>query len=220
MDLKEQIERFQAQARLQMPPEVQRAIAETTERFLSTDPARASLREGDRIPTFRLPNQRGEMVSAVELLARGPMVLTFYRGGWCPYCNLELKALHDALPQIREEGGHLVAVSPQRPAKTESMVANLSLLDFEVLSDVGNRVSRQFGLVFALDEALRPVYRQFGFDLEEYNGDASWELPIPATYVADPDGRIRYAFVDPDYTRRAEPATVLAALRGRSAAAA
>lgn len=116
------------------------------------------------------------------------------------------------LPEIKSLGASLVAISPQLPEKSMS-TAKKNSLTFEVLSDVGNRVAREFGLVFTLPERLRPIYQNFGVDLPSSNGDDSFELPIPATYVIDVDGTILHAFVDTDYTKRLEPAEVVEALK-------
>jgi peroxiredoxin len=136
------------------------------------------------------------------------VLLTFYRGDWCPYCTLQLRAYQAILPQIRELGAGLVAISPQTPDNSLS-TAEKKGLTFPVLSDAGNEVARQYGLVFSLSETLRTV----SADLTSYNGDDSWELPMPGTFVIAPDGTVRLAFVDADWTRRLEPAAILDTLR-------
>ena len=139
------------------------------------------------------------------------MVLAFYRGHWCPYCNVALRALQQALPQFRGAGARLMAISPETPDHSMSLIERQKL-EYDVLSDAGNRVARDFGLAFKLPESVRPVYERLGITLPAFNGDESFELPVPATYVIDRDGRIRWAHVDADYTKRAEPAQILAAL--------
>ena len=136
--------------------------------------------------------------------------MSFYRGGWCPFCNLELWALQKILPEIERLGASLVAVSPELPDASLNTLEK-HRLQFQVLSDRGNQVARQFGLVFTLPQELRPVYEQFGIDIPPHNGDQSFELPLPATYVIASDGTIRYAFVNSDYTQRAEPSDIIAA---------
>ena len=135
------------------------------------------------------------------------MVLTFYRGEWCPYCNLQLRAYQAILPQVQELGASLVAVLPQIPDHSLS-TAEKKDLRFPVLSDSGNVVARRYGLVFAVSERLR----QAGAHLPTYNGDASWELPMPGTFVIAPDGVVRLAFVDADWTKRLEPMEILETL--------
>lgn len=159
-----------------------------------------------------MPNATGQIVSLAEVLTRGPVVLSFYRGGWCPYCNLELQALQRHLPEIREMGASLLAVSPQTPDNSLS-TAEKHQLQFDVLSDQGDQVARTYGLVFTVPPELHSIYRQWGIDIPAWNGDESWELPLPATYVIDRGGIIRSAFVNLDYTQRMEPADILRELR-------
>ena len=169
------------------------------------------LGEGDAAPDFTLPDATGKPVHLADLLASGPVVLAFYRGGWCPYCTLELRALQAALPEIESAGARLVAVSPQTPDASLS-TAEKDSLSFDVLSDAGGDVADRYGLRWTLPDDLRAVYGQFGLDLETANGDDTFTLPVPATYVVATDGTIRFAVADPDYTTRAEPADVVAAL--------
>lgn len=138
-------------------------------------------------------------------------MVSFYRGGWCPYCNLELRALQAVLPQIRAHGAQLVAISPERPDESFS-TAERNALAFPVLSDTGSRVARDWGIAFDLAEELRPVYARLGHALPDRNGGDDWVLPIPATFVLSPDGTVRLAFVDTDYRNRLEPQAVLRAL--------
>jgi peroxiredoxin len=168
----------------------------------------SGLHEGAPAPDFTLPNVDGRSVTLSALLAQGPVVLTFYRGEWCPYCNLQLRAYQAILPQIRELGATLVAVSPQTPDHSLTS-AEQKGLTFSVLSDAGNAIARRYGLVYSLSQTLRAV----SADLPAYNGDDSWELPMPGTFVIAPDGAVRLAFVDADWTRRLEPAAILEALR-------
>lgn len=173
--------------------------------------AGTALQVGDRAPDFELPNATGGTVRLSERLAEGPVVLTFYRGAWCPYCNTQLRDYQEALDRIRAAGASLVAVSPQTPDGSMSMQQKNDLR-FAVLSDVGNEVSRAYGLVFQVDRATRERYQAVGIELDSINGTGAWELPVPATYVVHPDGTIAYAFVEADYTRRASARQVLDAL--------
>ena len=163
-------------------------------------------------PDFALPDALGATVRLAELLTRGPVALVFYRGEWCPYCNLALRAYQASLPEIERLGATLVAISPQTPDNSLTTVEKKGLT-FPVLSDVGNRVARQYGLVFAIGEAARPVYAAIGADLPAFNGDASWELPMPGVFVIAPDGTVRFVAVEADFTRRPDPGTILTALR-------
>ena len=184
------------------------------------DAVGTALAVGDRAPDFELPDIDGGTVRLTDLLAQGPVVLTFYRGAWCPYCNTSLQGFQAELGDVLDAGGYLVAVSPQAEVGSQEMAAS-NALSFPVLSDVGNRVSRDYGLVFKVDDRTRAQYQAVGIDLPAVNGTDSlagpgrgaWELPVPATYVIDTDGVIRAAFVEADYTRRADPRDVIAALR-------
>ena len=209
--LNEQIRETLRQRRAQAPKEVLKVLQRASDQLAQSNLGSRFLKEGDLAPDFTLPNARTVSVRLGDLLRRGPVVVSFYRGAWCPYCNLELRALQAALPQIRSLGAALVAISPQTPDHSLS-TAEKNALEFEVLSDVGNRVAREYGLVFTVPQELRPVYQTWGIDLPKHNGDTSFELPVPATYIVGADRIIRLAFADLDYTRRLEPATIIAAL--------
>ena len=140
------------------------------------------------------------------------MVLAFYRGAWCPYCNVHLSALQGRVDEIKQLGGQLVAVSPQTPDRSHSVVEK-NRLQFPVLSDMGNHVARALGLVFEFSNELRAAYKGFGVDLGDFNGDDSWTLPVPGTFIINQDGTIAKVWTDVDYRRRAEPDDVVNALR-------
>ncbi len=200
------------QARARLPQESLAVMDKATSTLAASGITDTSLPVGAAAPDFTLPGVNGEQVSLAKLLTDGPVVLAFYRGGWCPYCNLELRALQAALPDITAAGATLVAISPQLPDNSLSTAEKLELA-FPVLSDVGNVVAREYGLVFSLPEDLRSVYDGFGIDLPAANGDQTFELPVPATFVIDRDGSVAWRFVDPDYTHRGDPADVIAALK-------
>jgi peroxiredoxin len=171
-----------------------------------------ALAAGDRAPQFALPNARGRLVDLAELLAAGPVVLTFYRGAWCPYCNTQLRGLQQALPEIESLGAVLVAVSPQVPDGSHELI-DAHEITFEVLSDAKSRIASDYGIAFALAAADRRLLLEVGTDLATTNDDESWVLPAPATFVIAGGGTIRYVRVDPDYTNRVEPAEIIDALR-------
>jgi len=212
MNLKESIDDFRAQAIPQIPDDIIGLMQAAGEALTATGLAGRALGTGDPAAAFTLPNANGEPVSLGTLLQRGPVVISFYRGGWCPYCNLEFRALQEVQGEIESLGASLVAISPQLPDQSLTTVEK-NELSFEVLSDVGSKVSDAYGLTFSLDEALRPVYRKWGADVPALNGDPDWKLPLPATYVVDTNGCIAHCFVDEDYTQRMEPAEILEALR-------
>ncbi len=212
MNLQDQITEFQKEFLKDVPDEVLKIILQATEKLAQSGIKNNSLKVGDKAPSFSLPGVNGKPVSSIQLLEKGPLILNFYRGGWCPYCNLELKAYQEILPEIKGLGAQLVAISPNMPDKSLSTIEKNSLT-FKVLSDVGNKVTRKFGLLFTLDDNLRPIYKQFGINITEDNGDDSYELPFPATYVVNYDGTIVLAFVDADYTKRLDPMEVLKTLK-------
>jgi peroxiredoxin len=171
-----------------------------------------ALKVGDAMPPFVLPNAEGRLVASDELLAKGPLVISFYRGDWCPYCRAMLAALQAALPRIAATGGRLVALTPDsggRPLANKRR----QRLTFEVLSDTDYAVGLQFGVVFQVPEAYRRRLAAEGINLPERHGSGGWLIPMPASFVADRGGIIRYAFVDGDFTRRAEPEAIVAVLR-------
>ena len=196
-----------------VPQDTQTVMQQATADLGASGILDQTLKVGETIPDFALPNATGQTVNIRDLLAQGPVVIAFYRGGWCPYCNLELKALQNALASIQETGATLVAISPETPDNSLT-TQEKNALTCPVLSDVANQVAQQFGLVFKLPMTLRPIYAGFGIDLVAYNGNDQFELPIPATYVVQPNGEIVYAFADIDYTKRAEPRDVVNALQG------
>ncbi len=159
---------------------------------------------GEQAPNFNLINVHGQTVSLDELRAAGPVVLIWYRGGWCPYCNIQLQAMQDALPAIKAAGGQVVAISPELPDNSLT-TAQKDSLEFVVLSDPGNEAARKFGIVYTLPEEVKNLFLEGGLNLAEWNGEDAWELPLSATYIIDADGTIRYAYLDPDYKKRAEP---------------
>ena len=165
----------------------------------------------DQFLDFSLPNATGKTIQLSEVLAEGPVVLTWYRGGWCPYCNLQLRALQQSLPEINAQGAQLIALTPELPDNSLN-TQEKNELTFEVLTDQDNAVAREYGLVFKLTPEVS-VYYKDAFDLEVYNGNTSDELPLAATYVIGQDGTIQYAFLSADYRERAEPADLIKALK-------
>ena len=210
--LQQQIEVFLAQTAEQLPPELMTSFYKSIETLVQTDIAKQSLKVGAKAPDFTLPDVFGKQVTLSELLQRGPVVVTFYRGEWCPFCNLMLHAYQNILPQIQALGASLVAISPQTPDHSLSTLEKKELT-FTVLSDVGNTVARQYKLVFALQEQFRALYTSIGSDVPTFDGDNSWELPMPGTFIIDQESVIRLAFVHEDHTRRLEPAALLDSLR-------
>jgi peroxiredoxin len=218
MSLKQQLAEYRAGWFKRVPAERQ-AIMERHIAGLRDGFAKSALKTGDRAPAIVLGDARGDTVDVGALLKNGPVIVSFYRGGWCPYCNFELRAFQQILPQIEAAGAALVAISPEKPDDTLS-TAEKNALSFEVLSDVGQKVGRAFGLVYDFSDELKSAYKEFGIDIPGKNGAEDWALPISATYVIDRDGTIIYAYTDADYRDRAEPADILEVLKKKTAAAA
>lgn len=183
-------------------------MSEATESLRQSGIIKSALKKGEQIPKFELPDAKGNKVAIADLLKKGPVVISFYRGGWCLYCNLNLHYLQKELPAIEKAGASLVAISPQTPDQSLT-TAEKDELSFTVLSDKGNQVAKQFGLVFTLPEKLQKLYKTFGTNLEAYNGDDSNQLPLAATYIVNSKGEVVERFVDVDYKNRMDPKIIV-----------
>ncbi|CAI8714256.1 Peroxiredoxin [Pseudomonas sp. IT-P253] len=218
MTLQAQLDAFKADFKAGKPPynapaEIHPIMERATAELIASGAANKALKVGDKAPLFTLKDPDGHPVSSADLLAKGPLVLTFYRGVWCPYCNMELQALQAFLPTLLDAGANLVAISPQIAANSRKSVRTNGL-QFPILSDTHNDVADAFGLRFELPDYLIELYKNLRNDLPTFNDDPSWTLPMPARYVIGQDGVIRYAEVNPDYTQRPEPEAMLDAIRG------
>lgn len=185
--------------------------SEGIEAVINSNIDKTAKQVGDMAPEFALNNALNKSVSLKEYLAKGSVVLTWYRGGWCPYCNLTLQQLQEEVPNFTTHGANLIALTPELPDKSIS-TAEKNSLGFEVLSDVGNKVAREYGLVFKLTAEVAKNYKD-KFNLPKYNGDDSAELPMAATYVINEQGEIVHAFLDADYRNRQEPAEITLILK-------
>lgn len=195
-----------------VPPKIIETMRRATAELIASGAAGRALKAGDKAPAFTLKDPDGQPVSSADLLAKGPLVVSFYRGVWCPYCNMELQALQTALPEFQKLGASLVAISPQTAVNSRKSVRQ-NALGFPILSDTHNDAAAAFGIRFALPDYLVDLYKSLKNDLPAFNGDPSWTLPMPARYVIGQDRTILYAEVNPDYTRRPEPEDMLPALR-------
>ncbi|WP_082050935.1 peroxiredoxin-like family protein [Neotamlana sedimentorum] len=166
---------------------------------------------GDIAPSFSLKNAVGQTVNLKDYLAKGPVVLVWYRGGWCPYCNINLQYLQQELPKFKAAGANLIALTPELPDQSIN-TSDKHNLEFEVLSDVGNEIAKAYGVVFKLTAEVAEIYNK-KFDLNTHNGDTTNELPLAATYIINTNGKIEYAFLDADYRNRAEPSEITAFLK-------
>ncbi|KAB8334858.1 AhpC/TSA family protein [Scytonema tolypothrichoides VB-61278] len=212
MNLAQELTNLRIQAQTHLSADKLTAINQATEELRQSGIVNRSLKVGDRVENFALPNAVGNTIELKQLLAIGAVVTSFYRGTWCRFCNQELRALQEVLPEIQAQSASLIAISPQTPDNSLLTSQNNSLT-FEVLSDVGNHVAHKFGIVYQLPESMRSVLQDFGVDLPAYNGNKTFELPIPATYVIAPNGKVAYAKVEPDFTKRLEPTEIVTALQ-------
>jgi peroxiredoxin len=194
-----------------VPAERLAVVDLAAEELIHSGLANRALKAGDLAPNFELPDGDGMLWRLDDLLSNGPLAIVFYRGRWCAYCNAQLNAVQEIHPQIAEAGASLVAISPQTQ-KHSYMTRDMHKLRFPVLSDQGNQVARKFGLVYRLSPELQAMYESIMTKLPGYNGDQSWELPLAATYVVQPDGRILWARVDADWRKRPEPEEILKVL--------
>ncbi|MBJ7899156.1 MAG: redoxin domain-containing protein [Cyanobacteria bacterium RI_101] len=212
MSLQIQLRQFHQEFLAKSPPAtlaiLETAAAELRERFAQ----RPSLRPGDLAPDFMLVSAEGTLVSLSEQVEKGPLILSFFRGGWCPYCLLELRAYQGIWPEIQALGAFLLAVSPQTLTISRAM-AERNGLGYPLLSDLGCQTAQDYGLAFVVPDAVRALYYAWGHPLPDYNGSEDWLLPIPATFILDRRRRIVEAFIEPDFSRRYEPETALARLR-------
>jgi peroxiredoxin len=217
MSLQATLDAFKADFRSGKPPynapsDIHPIMERATAELIASGQATRAAKAGDKAHTFSLRDGHGHWVSSQELLAKGPLVVSFYRGVWCPYCNFELQALEAALPMIQAAGANLVVISPQLAVSSQKS-ERVNHLSFPILSDPNNFVAASFGLRFALPNYLVDLYKRRKVDLPAFNGDDSWTLPMPARYVIAPDRTIVYAEVNPDYTQRPEPEDLLPVLR-------
>jgi peroxiredoxin len=211
MSLSEQLRARLNANKERLPADVLAVMDRATRDLEASGQARRAVAVGDQAPGFALPGATGATVHLDALLQQGPVVVSFYRGGWCPYCNLELNALQQHVAEFQAHGARLVAISPQVPDESLA-TAERNGLTFAVLSDVGAEVAEAYGLAFDLPDDLAVIYEGFGIELERVNGGHARTLPVPATYVIDRAGVVRWAHVNSDYTQRAEPADIVKAL--------
>jgi peroxiredoxin len=211
MNLRDDLQRIYEEGRAQRPAAETEVMDRAAQELFDAGQAERATNVGDIAPGFSLPNATGGTVTLNDLLRDGPVVLSFYRGSWCPYCNLELRTLQANIGEFEARGARLVAISPQIPDESLSVTEKHNLT-FDVLSDVGTTVARDYGLSFGIPAELAAIYESRGHDLLRTNGGRDRTLVIPASYVVGQDGVISWAFVNSDHTKRAEPSDMIAAL--------
>jgi len=208
LSLRQQLEELTSKLRTLVPADRLSVVDQAIEELKSSGIAERVLKPREKAPALELPDGDGQLWRSEDLLRNGPMVIVFYRGRWCAYCNTQLVALQEIHKQIAAAGASLVAISPQTQ-KHSYMTRDMHHLRFPVLSDAGNQLARKFGLVYRLSRELQAMYESIFTRLPGYNGDQSWELPLPATYIIQPDETIGYVRVDADWRQRPEPEETL-----------
>ena len=191
-----------------VPAEIQSIHARVVAELKDSGMVDRALQSGMPAPEFELSDHNRRPVRSLDLLQQGPLVIAFFRGRWCPFCVGQMEATNAIHPKLQEAGASLVAISPQNVHQS-FLMADQHHLQFPLLSDAGNTIAKKFGLVYRVPEYQQEIYQRAFVNLPFVNGDSSWELPIPATYVLDREGRILYAGANPDYTERPEPAEIL-----------
>ncbi len=213
MDLKKPLVEIMSAIKAATPAWFGRENDRLVQGLIDAGAADGALKADDRMPEFLLPNAEGQLVSSAQLVAYGPLVLSFYRGVWCPYCSQELNALADAAPHLQSAGATVVAITPEIGGVALKTKKERNL-KFEVLCDVDNGVAMEFGLMFRIPEDIQRSYLKFNVNMPRIYGNDGWMIPIPATYVIGQDGVIVYAYVNPDYRERCDPENLVGIVAG------
>ena len=208
----EELKNLESKSSGQTPKEILEAGRKGNEELQASGILKTALNVGGKMPVFSLKDAAGKTVNSVELLKEGNLVIVFYRGAWCPFCNLYLRGLQRHLPQIKANGGNLVAISGENPDNSLT-VEQKNDLEFRVLSDPNFDTARKFGIVYKVPKPINDVVLSYGLDFKEYYKTEESELPLSATYVVKQNGEIVYAFLEPDYKKRAEPEKIIEVLQ-------
>jgi peroxiredoxin len=211
VNLQLELYKFQREFRKKFPSEKVAILQEATQNLARDFQNRRILRVEDKALDFVLSNTRGQSICLSEQLNQGAVLLNFYFGHWCPYCNLELRAYQGLLAKIQALGSSVLGISPQTPNASKK-TALKNAITFDLLSDNNCRIAHDYGLIFELPDSLRPLYTELGHALPDYNGTDDWLLPIPATFIIDRRGHIALAYLNVDYTQRYEPTDAIAIL--------
>ncbi len=171
-----------------------------------------AIKKGDKAPDFELKNATGKKIELSNLLKKGPVVIIWYRGGWCPYCNIQLHDIQKYLPEIKSLNATLVAITPETPDNSINMLEKHKL-QFEVLSDIDNKVAHKYKIVYKLSAPLLKEFKKFKIDVAKHNGNNKNELPLAVTYIINTDGIVSYSFINEDYKKRAEPSELISVLK-------
>lgn len=205
MNFQQRLQSLQDKIEANVPADFLKVMHRATDDLKASGIQDRVLKVGQTMPSFELLNQDKNVVKSQELLAKGPLVVTFYRGVWCPYCNADLANLKKYVPEIEATGAQLVTISPEQPQFLKQII-DTQKLNFDILHDTNNDLAAAFGLKFALPEDLKAIYRDgFKVDLEAQQGNNEWALPVPARFLVSQAGVIQYAESEPDYRRRPDP---------------
>jgi len=202
MNLKEELQAFAQQMSEQAPQEVLDIMGAEIGKLAESGIVESALQVGDKAPDFELQNSKGNSMNLNSLVNNGNTIVSFARGNWCPFCNIEFKHLQQTVNEIKEAGANLVVISPQLPERSAQLISDNGL-DYPILYDKGNEVAKKFGISFTMAESLRPIHKAFKMDIPAHNGDDSFELPIPATYVINSNKEIIFASLSPNWMERA-----------------
>jgi peroxiredoxin len=211
VNLQLELHKFQREFWAKFSPEKAAIVQGATQALAKEFQNRRTLRIDDEAPDFVLQNTSGKQISLSEQLTQGAVLLSFYFGGWCPYCNLELRAYQELLPKIKALGASVLAISPQTIDASRRTALN-NALSFDILSDSGCQVARDYGVVFEIPNPLKLLYTELGHALPDYNGTEDWLLPVPATFIIDRRRHVALAYLNVDYSKRYEPADAIAIL--------
>jgi peroxiredoxin len=211
MNLTIELKKYADASAEKIPQEAQVIMKKGITDLIASDMISKAYKTGDTLPEITLGNAVGKQVSIQEILKEHKVIIAFYRGSWCPYCNIQLRALQQAIPEFEAKGAKLVVIGPEAPDNSLTTKEKHELT-FEVLSDIDNKVARSLNLVYQLPSDLQELYKKFGIDLDTNQGNNDQELPIAATYIVEQNGTISYHFLEEDYKLRADPKDILAAL--------
>ena len=215
MILTEELQQRRENSAKSIPTEKYSVMQQSTRSLLDQEISKSAAQTGDTLPSFSLPDEHGNQVEVKDLLENNYLIISFYRGGWCPYCNMELRALQQLSNEFKAQGANLVAISPETPDNSLNTYEKNSL-GFKILSDINNAYAKELNLTFQMPEDLREVYHSFGLHVDQHNGNTDYELPMPATYVVDSNMKIIHHFVPEDYTQRLDPEEILGFLKQRN----
>jgi len=212
MSLQTRLDTLKKEFTANVPDDLLAVMNQETEKLIASDIISKSVKVGEILPDGKLTAVNGEQVSVDQLLGGKPLVISFYRGGWCPYCVLELKALESVSSEIKELGANIIAMTPESSSHVKE-TKQKNGVTFEVYSDEGSHFAKELGLVFTLPKSLQEIYLTFDIDVEKHNGESKFELPIPTTLIIKPNREIVYIYADGDYTKRSEPSVLLEVLK-------